>query len=102
MNPAPADTLEKRQATRRKKPCAREGCERTVTRSRAYCCSVCAGIENEFSRLQSLYETAGDPTLSRDAWTVLVDVSDQWTEFVRDRGSLYKDIAARGLPTPTN
>jgi hypothetical protein len=61
---------------------------------------MCDGIEYEFSRLQSLYETAGDQTLNRDAWLALVDLSDRWTEFSRARGALFKDIVARRLPTP--
>lgn len=83
MNPAP-----------RKKPCAREGCGRTVARSRVYCCAMCAGIDNEFSRLQAVYGT--DATLNREAWMALVDVNDQWTAFVRVRGALYKDLRAQG------
>jgi hypothetical protein len=51
---------------------------------------MCDGIEYEFSRLQSLYETAGDQTLNRDAWLALVDLSDRWTEFSRARGALFK------------
>jgi hypothetical protein len=61
---------------------------------------MCDGIEYEFSRLQSLYETAGDQTLNRDAWLALVDLSDRWTEFSRAGARCSRDIVARGLPTP--
>jgi hypothetical protein len=61
---------------------------------------MCESVDTEFCRLESLYQTAGDPTLSREAWLTLVDLNDQWSEFVRIRGALHKNISARGLPTP--
>jgi len=45
-------------------------------------------------------ETAGDPTLNRDAWLEVVNLNEQWNEFVDARGALFKDITARSLPTP--
>ena len=47
---------------------------------------MCATLDREFSRLQELYTTADDPTLSRDAWTLPVEAADNWTEFVRAKG----------------
>ena len=51
-------------------------------------------LDREFSRLQELYTTADDPTLSRDAWTLLVEAADNWTEFVRAKGWLLMPALA--------
>ena len=56
--------------------CARDGYDGSVSRSRTYCCSMCDALDVEFSRLQALYETAGDPTLRRDAWRSIKRDSD--------------------------
>jgi hypothetical protein len=41
---------------------------------------MCRDLDTEFDRLRELYDTAGEPALSRDAWLALSSVSDQWTE----------------------
>jgi hypothetical protein len=86
---------------RKRKPCARDGCPRGTSRRRTYCFPMCHVIDIEFSRLQELYETAGDPSLNRTSWMALVDLNQQWTEFVGARSALFKDIVERGLPTPS-
>jgi hypothetical protein len=57
---------------------------------------MCATLDREFSRLQELYTTADDPTLSRDAWTLLVEAADNWTEFVHAKGKLVADARCLG------
>ena len=76
-----------------------EGWGRTARRT-SYCQPMCAMLDREFSRLQELYTTADDPTLSRDAWTLLVEAADNWTEFVRAKGKLVADARTGGLPLP--
>jgi hypothetical protein len=58
-------------------------------------------LDVELSRLQELYETAGDPTLSRDAWLALVSCADGWSEYSRARAVLHRSIREAGLPLPS-
>lgn len=85
---------------RRRKRCTRDGCERGIGRSKSHCGVVCERIDTEFDRLRALYETAGDPTLSRDAWLALCEVGDTWTGYDIARAELHNDIVSRGLPVP--
>jgi hypothetical protein len=80
-----------RRSPRRKNTCARDGCDHRIGRRQIYCCAICEGLGTQFSRLQALYETAGDPTLSREAWLALVELNDQWTEFVGAMAALFKE-----------
>jgi hypothetical protein len=50
--------------------------------------------------MQELHTTADDPTLSPDAWTLLVEAADNWTEFVRAKGKLVADARTGGLRLP--
>ena len=87
----------KRKRTRHR--CSREGWGRTARRT-SYCQPMCATLDREFSRLQELYTTADDPTLSRDAGTLPVEAADNWTEFVRAKGKLVADARTGDLPLP--
>jgi hypothetical protein len=49
-----------------------------VEATKGYCTESCARFDHEFERLQALYQAAGDPTLSRDAWLFLVESADAW------------------------
>jgi hypothetical protein len=80
--------------------CQREGCTRKARLDFEHCGLLCKGFDQELSRLQELYETAGDPTLSRDAWVSLVAAADAWTEAMSIRAKLYRDVVAAGLPLP--
>ncbi|MDT5113606.1 MAG: hypothetical protein QOE20_5496 [Mycobacterium sp.] len=82
-----------------RRPCKREGCPRPG-RSDDYCCRICRDLDTEFDRLHELYDSAGDPSLSREAWLALSSVSDQWTEFVKARFALHQHIREAGLPLP--
>lgn len=92
----------KRARSHRSKPeCRREGCNRQAKRSdRLHCHPICELIELEQDRLQEIYETAGDPALSRDAWLNLVEVADVWSEYLRERGRLVRSIYKAELPMP--
>ena len=63
--------------------------------SAEYCNTMCETCDRELDRLQELYETAGDPTLSNDAWLSLVEVANSWTEYVSARARLYRDVCRR-------
>jgi hypothetical protein len=80
-------------------PCRREGCTRP-SKGDGYCCRICRDLDSEFDRLQELYDTAGDPTLSREAWLALSTVADQWTEYSNARFKLHRHIRDAGLPMP--
>jgi hypothetical protein len=41
-----------------------------------------------------------DLTLSRDAWSALCSISDDWTEYVNASALLYRTIRDAGLPMP--
>ena len=83
----------------RKNACARDGCDRIIGGPFAYCGLMCTRLDTEFARLQELYETAADVSLSCEAWLALAEVSDKWTELDAARGAVVKD-SGRGLPTP--
>jgi hypothetical protein len=83
----------------RRKPCSRDGCPR-FGKSDRYCSKMSRDLDTEFDRLQELYATAGDPTLSRDAWLALSSVSDEWTEFISARMALRQEIRDAGLQLP--
>jgi hypothetical protein len=71
-----------------------------VGKSDGYCCRICRDLDTEFDRLRELYDSAGDPTLSREAWLALSSVSDQWTDYFKARLGLHKEIRDAGLPLP--
>lgn len=50
-------------------------------------------------RLASQRDSRGSDTQPR-CMVELVNLNEQWNEFIDARGALFKDITARGLPTP--
>jgi hypothetical protein len=88
-----------RGPSRNRRPCKREGCPRFATTDE-FCCRTCKDLDLEFVRLESLYSTAGEPALSRDAWLALSAVSDGWTDFIKARLVLHGHIREAGLPMP--
>lgn len=80
--------------------CRREGCPHRRGQDAGYCCLVCKSLDGELSRLQELYQTAGDPTLNRDAWGALVSICEDWTAYALARRRLRADIRDAGLPMP--
>ena len=76
-----------------------DGCGRSARAD--YCTLMCRRLDEELDRLHELYQTAGDPTLIRDAWLALVDCADAWTEYAKARAKLHYGICEAGLPLPT-
>lgn len=74
--------------------CSRDGCPRPVTSNRTgnHCCGMCKTLDRELTRLQGLYQTAGDPTPDTSAWVLLVELADGWTQFQSARGALVREI----------
>lgn|GEM_PF-2902152 len=99
MTPSDMPSAVSRGRNGNRRPCKREGCPRPATND-DFCCRTCRDLDTEFDRLQELYDTAGDPTLSRDAWLVLSSLSDQWSEFISARMALRQQIRDAGLPMP--
>jgi hypothetical protein len=75
----------------RRKPCAREGCPRTVKESDDHpaCCFACRAVIDELARAERVCQAIGGST---EHWLAAVALNDALTEYLRSDGQWRDEI----------
>lgn len=79
-----------------RRPCAREGCKRTVRPGDKHkaCCFLCAVVVQELERAERLCQAIGGDI---EHWLAAVVLNDALTEYYRSDGRIYRAALGVGI-----